>query len=142
MTQLIKSFIFLHILPWNDYSTRWKFNHFLANLHIIVEANHIRFVVPEDTCAIRCWNYMSEISFWIEIYLSISTLPQFCDRPTHAPSSHIIFHVVRSPAAPTIQLNVISVPDSNPSSNSPMVSPFLWAKIQAKIRFTLLLLNL
>lgn len=52
-------------------------------------------------------------------------LPQFCERPTQMPSSQIIFHVVRSPAAPTIQLNVISVPDSKPSSNSAKASPFL-----------------
>lgn len=57
--------------------------------------------------------------------LSMANSPQFCERPTHAPSSHIIFHVVRSPAAPTIQLNVISVPDSKPSSSSATCSPFL-----------------
>ena len=47
------------------------------------------------------------------------------ERPLQTPSSHVIFQVVLSPAAPLIQLNVISVPDSNPSSVSTIGSPFL-----------------
>lgn len=52
-------------------------------------------------------------------------LPQSNERPVQAPSSQIIFHVVLSPAAPLIQLKVISVPVSKPSSASVSGSPFL-----------------
>lgn len=61
-------------------------------------------------------------------------LPQSNERPAHTPSSQIIFHVVRSPAAPLMQLKVISVPVSKPSSESANGMSFLFAVGQPKNR--------
>lgn len=62
-------------------------------------------------------------------------LPQSNERPAQIPSSQIIFQVVLSPAAPLMQLNVISVPVSKPSSISANRSPFLFQKTQVNHQF-------